>query len=102
MAFERFDSAQRLYLGFDGLDRVRELRPAERNRPTVSQLPQAAAVEFVTEHATRLDVDPAWFTGEAVTPTPNVLEAPVTADGIELRYAGEKPQFDTSTVSGRR
>ncbi len=99
MAVEEFDSAQRLYLGLDRFGRVRELRPAERNRPTVNQLPQAAAVEFVTEHADRLDINPDWFTGEAFHGLANGLSDTVTGDGIELRYAGEKQQFDTSTVS---
>lgn len=97
---EEFDVGRRFYVGHDDDDaRVTELRPAERNRPTASQLPQAAAVEFLTEHAESLDIDPGWFTGEALAGATGGVLDPLTNDGIELRYAGEKQQFDTSTVA---
>ncbi len=96
---EHYDSGRSLYLGRDDDGRVKELRPADRSRSTSQQLPQRAAAEFLIDHADRLDIDPSWLTGEAL---PGATDGPgdaVTADGIELRYAGEKYQFDTTTVA---
>ena len=96
---ELYDAANRLYIGQDDRDgRVRALRPADRNRPTTNQLPQAAAREFLTQHAAQLDIDPAWLTGEDLVAGGGLTDA-ATADAVELRYAGEKKQFDTTTVA---
>lgn len=96
---EEFDESARFYLARDDDGRVTALRPAERGRPTSQQLPQLAANEFLTENADRLGIDPAWFTGEELSGGVAAPQEPVTTDGIELRYAGDKPQFDTTTVA---
>lgn len=99
---ERFEEDGRFYVTVDEDGRVKALRPAERNRPTTEQLPQRAAVEFATQEAARLDIDPAWLTGSSAVTTDTGLLPPTdigTPDGIELRFAGEKRQFDTSTVA---
>lgn len=62
---EEFDPTRRLYLTRDDEGRVTELRPAERNRPTIEQLPQLPATEFLGEHAATLGIDPEWLTGAA-------------------------------------
>lgn len=96
---EDYDARSKFYLGKDENGRVNELRPADRNEPTSQQLPQQAAAEFLIEHSDVLDIDPSWLTGEGLHGVAVGPGEPVTADGIELRYAGEKQLFDTSTVA---
>jgi len=91
---EEFERTKRLYLERDDHGRVRALWPDDRNRPTVAQLPQLSATEFLTVHADVLGFDRSWLTGAALDDEPTG-----SPDGIELRFDGENTQFDTTTVS---
>jgi len=94
---EEYLHDDRLYRehGTDG--RTSVLRPAERSRHTNAQLPQQAAAEFLTNHATQLGIQPEWLTGESL----GVSDATALGDddAIELLLATEKHQFDTTTVA---
>jgi hypothetical protein len=94
---EDYLATQRFYRETDDAGQVRALRPAERARPTAAQIPQAAAAEFLVEHATELQIDPQWLSGTALVAATEAGE--VSADEIELRFASEQTQFDTTTVA---
>ncbi len=87
---EEYESNRRLYLERDDEGFVRQLRPADRNRPTSAQLPQQAAVEFLTDNAEVLGIDADWLTGAGLGDA---------GEGIELRFDGEKRHFDSTTVT---
>ena len=97
---QQYDEARRLYVDDDPDGFSRVVRPADRNRFTGAQLPQLAATEFLTENADVVGVQPEWFSGAALgAAAPTDLEdgSPGSSE-IELRFAGEKRQFDTTTV----
>lgn len=76
--------------------RITLLRPAERARRTTAQLPQLAAMEFLAAHAEQLGIQAGWMTGASlVASDATVLPG---GDSIELLFATEKHQFDTTTV----
>ena len=97
---QQYDDDRRFYIDEDPNGVARVVRPSDRNRPTAAQLPQLAAAEFLTEHADVVGVRPEWFSGAALTTgSEDVdLEDGGSAD-IELRFDGEKRQFDTTTVA---
>ncbi|MBA2952589.1 hypothetical protein GON03_21445 [Nocardioides sp. MAH-18] len=99
---QQYDEARRLYVDDDPDRFARVVRPADRNRFTGAQLPQLAATEFLTENADVVGVQPEWFSGAAlggaVAPT-DVEDDSRDGSEIELRFAGEKRQFDTTTVA---
>ncbi len=96
---EEYDAARRFYLERNDEGLVRDLRPAERNRLTSAQLPQRAAAEFLTDHASVLGIDAGWLTGAALTDGDHGDNGESGgSDAIELRFDGEKRQFDTTTV----
>ena len=73
------------------------LRPAERARPTVAQLPQQAAAEFLSEHADQIGIRAEWLTGgSGLTDGETDIG---DGDKIELVVDAEKRQFDTTTVA---
>ena len=85
--------------------RTQTASPGWSGRPiatasTAARLPQLAAAEFLTEHARRRRRTPQWLSGAALTTgSEDVdLEDGGSAD-IELRFDGEKRQFDTTTVA---
>ena len=97
---QQYDDDRRFYIDDDPEGVARVVLPSHGNRRTAAQLPQLAATEFLTEHADVVGVRPEWFTGAALTGAGEAadLEDGGTA-GIELRFDGEKRQFDCTTVA---
>ena len=96
---QRYDDERRFFIDDDPDGVARVLRPADRNRRTSAQLPQQAATEFLVQNADAVGVRPEWFTGAALLSGADA--AGLTSEGsvdVELRYDGEKQQFDTTTV----
>lgn len=89
---EEFDVARELYLQRDETGLVRQLWPADRNRQTAAQIPQQAATEFLTAHGSVLGIEAGWLSGSGLDDADDDQE-------IELRFDGEKSEFDTTTVS---
>src|SRR4051794_39360887 len=93
---QRYDDDHNLFIDDDPERVERVVRPADGNRRTSAQLPQAAAAEFLSQHADVVGVRAEWFTGAPVSRTgADALED----SDIELRFDGEKQQFDTTTVA---
>lgn len=93
---EQYVSNERLYLERDEEQVTTVLRPAERARHTVAQLPQQAAAEFLADHAAQLGIESDWIApGGGLAAD---AEAIPDDDRIELVVDGEKHQFDTTTV----
>ncbi len=94
---EEYLATDRLYRQIDGAGNTVLLRPAERSRPTIAQLPQQAAAEFLTTNAQHLGINASWLTGtslafDAELPLPD-------GDLISLVFEREKAHFRNTTVS---
>ncbi|MEO6653978.1 MAG: hypothetical protein ABIP17_15125 [Ilumatobacteraceae bacterium] len=94
---EQYLNDEQIYLQRDLIGDATVLRPAERARKTVAQLPQQAAAEFLSVHAAEIGVQAEWLTGSGV----GLVDVTELADGdrIELVVVAEKRQFDTTTVA---
>ncbi|WP_330253408.1 hypothetical protein OG874_02005 [Nocardia sp. NBC_00565] len=90
---EEFDATLDFYLERDDEGLVRQLRPSDRNRHTAAQLPQLAAREFLTAHSSVLGIGAHWLTGAGIR------DGGDDRQEIELRFDGEKKQFDSTTVA---
>jgi zinc metalloprotease ZmpB len=91
---QEFNVGRNVYLDRDQGGTVRQLRHVDQPFPSQARTPQLVAADYLNSYADLLEV-PA--TGLAhITESP--AQRPEPAD-VELRYLGEKQQFDTATVA---
>ena len=91
---QEFNVGRNVYLDRDQQGTVRQLRHIDQPFASPARTPQLVAADYLHSYADLLQV-PA--TGLAhITESP--AQRPEPAD-VELRYLGEKQQFDTATVA---
>lgn len=91
---QEFDAARNVYLDRDKQGAVRQLRHLDAPFASTARTPQLVAGEYLRSFGDLLQVPASELGNLGLAPSPSPVDA-----GVELRYLGEKQQFDTATVA---
>jgi hypothetical protein len=91
---QQFDPARNVYVDRDQHGAVRALQHVDAPFASAARTPQLVAADYLSQYGDLLQLDASRLGHLGDSPTTR----PITAD-VELRYLGEKSQFDTATVA---
>ena len=92
---QEFNPTRNVYLDRDLSGRVRQLRHVDAPFLSQARTPQLVAGDYLRSFADLLEVPAAGLSRMSEFPA----QRPEAAAAVELRYLGEKSQFDTATVA---
>src|SRR5258708_4449049 len=91
---QEFNASRNVYVDRDHLGTVRQLRHLDAPFQSLARTPQLVAAEYLNTFGDLLEVPASELSHLGLAPA-----ALPEDSGVELRYLGEKQQFDSATVA---